>query len=126
MVKGDYHNIHNNTVFNSSGKNDMIILTDDGVCVGGPTRTTATPPIHQNAPERPQRDVLGEEQPRWPITDVLTPASWSSYPLPSGDLLEQLERWCGYVNTTDSVWNQLVDPGNEDFRPKANSHLPSA
>ena len=31
MVKGDYHNIHNNTVFNSSEKNDLIILTDNGV-----------------------------------------------------------------------------------------------
>ncbi|MBT5122039.1 MAG: hypothetical protein HOM38_04860, partial [Euryarchaeota archaeon] len=32
MVKGDYHDIHNNTVFNSTlDKNDMIILTDGGI-----------------------------------------------------------------------------------------------
>ena len=31
MVKGDYHDIHNNTVFNSTGKNDIIFLTDGGV-----------------------------------------------------------------------------------------------
>ena len=31
MVKGDYHNIHNNTVFNSTGKNDIIFLTDGGI-----------------------------------------------------------------------------------------------
>ena len=32
MVKGDYHDIHNNTVFNSSAsKNDIIALTDGGI-----------------------------------------------------------------------------------------------
>ncbi|MDA8610547.1 putative Ig domain-containing protein, partial [Euryarchaeota archaeon] len=32
MVKGDYHNIHNNTVFNSSAdKNDIIALTDGDI-----------------------------------------------------------------------------------------------
>ena len=31
MVKGDYHDIHNNTVFNSTGKNDIIFLTDGGI-----------------------------------------------------------------------------------------------
>jgi len=32
MVKGDYHNIHNNTVFDSSAsKNDMIVLTDGDI-----------------------------------------------------------------------------------------------
>ena len=31
MVKGDYHNIHNNTVFNSTGKNDIIFLTDGDI-----------------------------------------------------------------------------------------------
>ena len=32
MVKGDYHNIHNNTVFDSSAsKNDIIVLTDAGI-----------------------------------------------------------------------------------------------
>ena len=29
--QGDYHNIHNNTVFNSTGKNDIIFLTDGGI-----------------------------------------------------------------------------------------------
>ena len=31
MVKGDYHDIHNNTVFNSTGKNGIIFLTDSGI-----------------------------------------------------------------------------------------------
>ena len=31
MVKGDYHDIHNNTVFNSTGKNDIIFLTDGDI-----------------------------------------------------------------------------------------------
>ncbi|DAC37933.1 MAG TPA: hypothetical protein HA286_00845, partial [Candidatus Poseidoniaceae archaeon] len=32
MVKGDYHDIHNNTVFNSTAdKNDIIFLTDGGI-----------------------------------------------------------------------------------------------
>ncbi|MED5497885.1 MAG: hypothetical protein VX872_10025, partial [Candidatus Thermoplasmatota archaeon] len=31
MVKGDYHDIHHNTVFNSTGKNDIIFLTDGGI-----------------------------------------------------------------------------------------------
>ena len=98
MVKGDYHNIHNNTVFNSSGKNDMIILTDNGVNNGNST-------IHQNA-----ADKMADHR-----SD-----SWSLYPLPAGTFWNN---WNGYVNTTDSVWNQLVDPANRDFRPKANSHL---
>ncbi|MFZ9048691.1 MAG: LamG domain-containing protein, partial [Poseidonia sp.] len=98
MVKGDYHNIHNNTVFNSSGKNDMIILTDNGVNNGNST-------IHQNA-----ADKMADHR-----SD-----SWSLYPLPAGTYWNN---WNGYVNTTDSVWNQLVDPANYDFRPKANSHL---
>ncbi|MGA0398191.1 MAG: LamG domain-containing protein, partial [Ilumatobacteraceae bacterium] len=84
--------------FNSSGKNDMIILTDNGVNNGNST-------IHQNA-----ADKMADHR-----TD-----SWSSYPLPSGTYWDN---WNGYVNTTDSVWNQLVDPANGDFRPKTNSHL---
>ena len=98
MVKGDYHNIHNNTVFNSSGKNDMIILTDNGVNNGNST-------IHQNA-----ADKMADHR-----SD-----SWSLYPLPAGTYWNN---WNGYVNTTDTVWNQLVDPANGDFRPKTNSHL---
>ena len=43
MVKGDYHDIHNNTVFNSTdGKNDIIILTDDDI-------NNANSTIHHNA-----------------------------------------------------------------------------
>ena len=98
MVKGDYHNINNNTVFNSSGKNDMIILTDNGVNNGNST-------IHRNA-----ADKMADHR-----SD-----SWSLYPLPAGTYWNN---WNGYVNTTDSVWNQLVDPANRDFRPKVNSHL---
>jgi alpha-tubulin suppressor-like RCC1 family protein len=98
MVKGDYHDIHNNTVFNSTGKNDMIILTDGGVNNGNST-------IHQNA-----ADKMADHR-----SD-----SWSLYPLPAGTYWNN---WNGYVNTTDSVWNQLVDPANRDFRPKVNSHL---
>ena len=42
MVKGDYHNIHNNTVFNSTdGKNDIIILTDTGINNANSTDITA-------------------------------------------------------------------------------------
>ena len=98
MVKGDYHDIHNNTVFNSTGKNDMIILTDNDVNNGNST-------IHQNA-----ADKMADHR-----SD-----SWSLYPLPAGTYWNN---WNGYVNTTDSVWNQLVDPANQDFRPKVNSHL---
>ena len=76
----------------------MIILTDNGVNNGNST-------IHQNAADK--------------MADHRT-GSWSSYPLPAGTYWDN---WNGYVNTTDSVWNQLVDPANEDFRPKANSHL---
>ncbi|MDA8718353.1 Ig domain-containing protein, partial [Candidatus Poseidoniales archaeon] len=46
--------------------------------------------------------------------------SWSLYPLPSGTYWDN---WNGYVNVTDTVSNQLVDPINSDFRPKTNSHL---
>ncbi|MDP6199487.1 MAG: putative Ig domain-containing protein, partial [Candidatus Poseidonia sp.] len=98
MVKGDYHDINNNTVFNSSSKNDMIILTDNGVNNGNST-------IHRNA-----ADTMADHR----------TGSWSSYPLPSGTYWNN---WNGYVNTTDTVWNQLVDPANRDFRPKVNSHL---
>ena len=98
MVKGDYHDIHNNTVFNSSGKNDMIILTDNGVNNENST-------IHQNA-----ADKMADHR-----SD-----SWSLHPLPSGTYWNN---WNGYVNTTDTVSNQLVDPINNDFRPKTNSHL---
>jgi ELWxxDGT repeat protein len=98
MVKGDYHDINNNTVFNSSGKNDMIILTDDDVNNGNST-------IHQNA-----ADKMADHR-----SD-----SWSLHPLPAGTYWNN---WNGYVNTTDTVWNQLVDPANRDFRPKTNSHL---
>ena len=99
MVKGDYHNIHNNTVFNSSAsKNDLIILTDNDVNNGNST-------IHQNA-----ADKMADHR-----SD-----SWSLYPLPSGTYWDN---WNGYVNTTDTVSNQLVDPINFDFRPNTNSHL---
>ena len=74
MVKGDYHDIHNNTVFNSSGKNDMIILTDNGVNNGNST-------IHRNA-----ADKMADHR-----SD-----SWSLYPLPAGTYWNN---WNGYVNT---------------------------
>jgi alpha-tubulin suppressor-like RCC1 family protein len=99
MVKGDYHDINNNTVFNSTlNKNDMIILTDNDVNNGNST-------IHQNA-----ADKMADHR-----SD-----SWSLYPLPSGTYWDN---WNGYVNTTDTVSNQLVDPINFDFRPNTNSHL---
>jgi hypothetical protein len=76
----------------------MIILTDNGVNNGNSS-------IHRNA-----ADKMADHR-----SD-----SWSLYPLPAGTFWNN---WNGYVNTTDSVWNQLVDPANRDFRPKANSHL---
>jgi len=99
MVKGDYHDIHNNTVFNSTNdKNDIIALTDGGINNKNST-------FHRNAV-----DTMADNR----------SASWSLYPLPSGTYWDN---WNGYVNTTDTVSNQLVDPVNFDFRPIANSHL---
>ena len=99
MVKGDYHDVHNNTVFNSSdGKNDIIALTDGEINNKNST-------FHRNAVDKMADHRSG---------------SWSLYPLPAGTYWNN---WNGYVNTTDTVWNQLVDPANYDFRPKTNSHL---
>ncbi len=99
MVKGDYHDIHNNTVFNSTlDKNDIIALTDGDINNKNST-------FHRNAV-----DSMADHR-----SD-----SWSLYPLPSGTYWDN---WNGYVNVTDTVSNQLVDPINSDFRPKTNSHL---
>ena len=56
MVKGDYHDIHNNTVFNSSdGKNDIIVLTDGDI-------NNRTPPS------------IAMPSMRWPTTEVTVSA----------------------------------------------------
>ena len=84
MVKGDYHDVHNNTVFNSTNsKNDVIVLTDGDINNKNST-------IHRNA-----IDTMADHR-----SD-----SWSLHPLPSGTYWNN---WNGYVNTTDTVSNQLA------------------
>ena len=80
MVKGDYHNIHNNTVFNSTAdKNDIILLTDSGVNNENST-------IHRNAV-----DTMADHR-----TDNV-----HANPLPNGT---HWSNWNGYLQGYDGMF----------------------
>ena len=79
MVKGDYHNIHNNTVFNSTGKNDIIFLTDSGINNKNST-------LHYNAV-----DEMADHR----SDDVF------AYPLPNGS---HWNNWNGYLQGYDGMF----------------------
>ena len=80
MVKGDYHDIHNNTVFNSSdGKNDIIVLTDGDINNRNST-------IHRNAV-----DAMADHR-----SDGV-----SANPLPTGS---HWSNWNGYYQGYDDMF----------------------
>ena len=79
MVKGDYHDIHNNTVFNSTGKNDIIFLTDGGVNNKNST-------LHRNAVDSVADHRSG---------DVF------ANPLPNGS---HWSNWNGYLQGYDGMF----------------------
>ena len=79
MVKGDYHDIHNNTVFNSTGKNDIIFLTDGGINNKNST-------LHYNAV-----DAMADHR----SDDVF------ANPLPNGS---HWSNWNGYVQGYDGMF----------------------
>ena len=79
MVKGDYHDIHNNTVFNSTGKNDIIFLTDGGINNKNST-------LHRNAV-----DSVADHR----SDDVF------ANPLPNGS---HWSNWNGYLQGYDDMF----------------------
>ena len=79
MVKGDYHNIHNNTIFNSTGKNDIIFLTDGGINNKNST-------LHYNAV-----DAMADHR----SDDVF------ANPLPNGS---HWNNWNGYLQGYDGMF----------------------
>ena len=79
MVKGDYHDIHNNTVFNSTGKNDIIFLTDGGINNKNST-------LHYNAV-----DALADHR----SDDIF------ANPLPNGS---HWNNWNGYLQGYDGMF----------------------
>ena len=79
MVKGDYHDIHNNTVFNSTGKNDIIFLTDGGINNKNST-------LHYNAV-----DAMADHR----SDDVF------ANPLPNGS---HWSNWNGYIQGYDGMF----------------------
>ena len=100
MAKGDYHEIHNNTVFGSDlgfGKNQIIILYENNH--GNENSTTAF-----NA-----ADKISSHRSK----------SYSSDPVPG----IYSSNFNGYSDTELMVYDMLIDPENHDFRPKVNSLL---
>ncbi|MDA8615733.1 putative Ig domain-containing protein, partial [Candidatus Poseidoniales archaeon] len=80
MVKGDYHDIHNNTVFNSTlDKNDIIALTDGGINNKNST-------FHRNAV-----DTMADHR----SDDVY------ANPLPNGS---HWSNWNGYLQGYDGMF----------------------
>ena len=80
MVKGDYHDIHNNTVFNSTAsKNDIIALTDGGINNKNST-------FHRNAV-----DSMADHR----SDDV------HDHPLPNGT---HWSNWNGYLQGYDDMF----------------------
>ncbi|MEE2747435.1 MAG: PKD domain-containing protein [Candidatus Thermoplasmatota archaeon] len=101
MVKGDYHNASNNTIFgNDRGKNNIIVLNENGV---GNENST----IWHNA-----ADSISAHRTQ----------DWDGYPLQNGTYGYN---WNGYRNSTSlsDVSSMLVDPENRDFRPIIYSDL---
>ena len=71
MVKGDYHNIHNNTVFNSTGKNGIIFLTDSGINNKNST-------LHHNAVDS-MADHRSDDIYAYPLPDGTNWNNWNGY-----------------------------------------------
>ncbi len=100
MAKGDYHEIHNNTVFGSDlgfGKNQIIILHENNH--GNENSTTAFNAADKISAHRSK--------------------SYSSDPIPG----IYSSNFNGYLDTELSVYEMLRDPENYDFRPIMNSLL---
>ena len=72
MVKGDYHNIHNNTIFNSTGKNDIIFLTDGGINNKNST-------LHYNAVDS-MADHRSDDVYAYPLPDGTNWNNWNGIP----------------------------------------------
>ena len=99
MVKGDYHDISNNTVFGGGldlGKNDIIILFENN---DGNENSTS----NNNAADKISAHRSNDN---------------SSNPVP-GIFLDNFNGY-DFSNTVESM---LVDPSNNDFRPLAGSLL---
>ena len=71
MVKGDYHDIHNNTIFNSTGKNDIIFLTDGGINNKNST-------LHYNAVDS-MADHRSDDVYAYPLPDGTNWNNWNGY-----------------------------------------------
>ena len=100
MAKGDYHEIHNNTVFGSDlgfGKNQIIILYENNH--GNENSTTAFNAADKISAHRSK--------------------SYSSDPVPG----IYSSNFNGYLDIELSVYGMLRDPENYDFRPIMNSLL---
>ena len=100
MVKGNYHYIHNNTVFgndSSLNKNQIIVLFENGA--GNENSTTSNNAADTISAHRSQ--------------------SYSTNPVPG----TYLSNYNGYEESNVVVESMLVDPDNFDFRPLINSEL---
>ena len=100
MVKGNYHYIHNNTVFgndSSLNKNQIIVLFENGA--GNENSTTSNNAADTIAAHRSQ--------------------PYSTNPVPG----TYLSNYNGYEESNGVVESMLVDPDNFDFRPLINSEL---
>ncbi|MED5271316.1 MAG: hypothetical protein VX613_00330, partial [Candidatus Thermoplasmatota archaeon] len=100
MVKGNYHYIHNNTVFgndSSLDKNQIIVLFENGA--GNENSTTSNNAADTISAHRSQ--------------------SYSTNPVPG----TYLSNYNGYEESNGVVESMLVDPDNFDFRPLINSEL---
>ena len=101
MVKGDYHNAHNNTVFGDDrGKNQMIVLHESDA--GNENSSIWNNAADSIAAHRSQ--------------------GWDDHPLQIGTFGLN---WNGYLNgsSQSNVSSMLVDPDNRDFRPLPYSDL---
>ena len=101
MVKGDYHNAHNNTVlWDDRGKNHIIVLHENEI--GNENSSIRNNAADSIAAHRSQ--------------------DWDAHPLQVGTYGFN---WNGYVNgsSQSNVTSMLVDPDNRDFRPFAYSDL---
>ena len=100
MAKGDYHEIHNNTVFGSDlgfGKNQIIILYENEA--GNENSTTSNNAADKISAHRAQS-----------YSNNIVPGHYSN-------------NFNGYLDNRMMVYDMLVDPDNYDFRPKINSLL---
>jgi hypothetical protein len=103
MIKGDFHQTHNNTaIFAHDPTDNMIKVLDDN---GG------TPPEIRNANSHTYNN----------LADSISAARSGYVPLNGF----ALSNWNGYLHPDpgDTADRQLRDPGNLDFRPRADSDL---